>query len=77
MTASLGRSAPAFCMAHIRATISAWGGVRTKSWLEQTTAVPQAWAWAIMPGSSAPAVNSSRSTRSAQPLSHTWRQKAA
>ena len=77
MTASLGRSAPEACMAHSRAVISAWDGVLAKSWLEQTTAVPWAWAWAIRPGSPAPAVKNSMSTRSAQPLSHTRRQKAA
>ena len=71
MTASLGRSAPTACMAQSRDTISSRAGVLEKSWLEQTTLTPWAWAWAISPGSESPAGKNSTSSRSAQPLSQT------
>ena len=77
MTASLGRSAPACCIRTIRSTSSARGGVFWKSWLEQTTFTPAAWAAAIHWGRRSPAEKNSMSSRSAQPEAQTAAQKAA
>lgn len=73
ITASLGRSAPACCMATMRLTSSARGGVLWKSWLEHTTAAPAVRASSISAGSSAPAVKNSMSIRSAQSVARTTR----
>ena len=77
MTASLGRSAPACCMAVIRRTSSSLGGVFSKSWLEQTTAIPAAWACAMRAGSASRLGKNSMSSRSAQPEAQTVVQNAA
>ena len=77
ITASLGRSAPACCMAVIRRTSSSLGGVFSKSWLEQTTAIPAAWACAMRAGSAFRLGKNSMSSRSAQPEAQTVVQNAA
>ena len=77
ITASLGRSAPACCMAVRRATISVRDGVLWKSWLEQTTATPALCACPMRAGSSSRFGKNSMSSRSAQPLTQTVPQKSA